>query len=128
MESHKKVLGIIFIVSAVLQALIMLVLSFFISTAFSFAISQSDSQDLKILELIMGIFEYLPAIVVIFLSLPTLVAGIGLVTGQKWAMIVSLIVGCLKLFSFPVGTSIGIYAIWVYAEDSKASKAAALGN
>jgi len=123
MESHKKVLGIIYIVSAVFQVLILFFLSLFLSTIFSYAMSQANPEDVRILALITDLMHYLPAFFIIFFSLPTFVAGIGLVARQPWALILALIMGCFKLFSFPIGTAIGIYAIWVYAEDSRISKA-----
>jgi hypothetical protein len=122
MESHKKVLGIIFIASAAFQVVVLSLLSVFLSTIFSYAISQANPEDTRILEIVLEFMRYLPFIVIIFFSLPTLIAGIGLVKKQKWALILALIIGCLKLFSFPIGTAIGVYAIWVYSEDNRLSK------
>ena len=122
MESHKKVLGILFVVFASFQLLVMLFLGMFLSTIFAFAISQAEPKDVPILQMVMNIVRYIPALVIIFLSLPALIAGIGLLAKQKWAMILALIIGCLNIFSFPVGTAIGIYTIWVYAEEHRQSK------
>jgi len=122
MESHKKVLGILFVVFASFQLLVMLFLGMFLSTIFAFAISQAEPKDVPILQMVMNIVRYIPALVIIFLSLPALIAGIGLLAKQKWAMILSLIVGCLNIFSFPVGTALGIFTIWVYAEEHRLSK------
>ena len=30
-----------------------------------------------------------------------------------------VVLGCFKLFSFPLGTALGVYTIWVYSEDHK---------
>jgi len=122
MESHKKVLGILFVIFASFQLLLMLFLGMFLSTIFTFAMSQAEPKDVPILELVMNIVRYIPAIVIIFLALPALVAGIGLLAKRKWAMILALIIGCLNIFSFPLGTALGIYTIWVYAEDHRQSK------
>jgi hypothetical protein len=59
---------------------------------------------------------------IILVALPSLIGGWGLLNRQSWAMTLVLIVGCLKLFSFPIGTAIGIYTIWVYAEDQRIQK------
>ena len=75
------------------------------------------------LEFVSLIFEYIPWIIIIF-SVPSLIAGIGLLNKASWAMTLALILGCLKLISFPIGTAIGVYAIWIYLEDQKAVKAA----
>ncbi len=123
MESHKKVLGILFIVVASLQIVIMSFLAMLFTTIFTFAMRKAEAPDAEVLELIMNVARYVPAFVIIFLSLPTMIAGIGLLAKQKWAMIFALIMGCLKLFSFPFGTALGIYTIWVYSEDQRLSKA-----
>jgi len=122
MESHKKVLGILFVIFGSFQLLLMLLLGMFLSTIFMFAMSQAEPKDVPILELVMNIVRYIPALVIIFLSLPALIAGIGLLAKQKWAMILALIMGCLNIFSFPIGTALGIYTIWVYAEEHRLSK------
>lgn len=122
MESHKKVLGILFIVLASFQLLLMVFLGLLFTTVFTFAMSQAEPKDAHILELVMNIVRYIPALVIIFMALPGLAAGIGLLSKQKWGMILALIIGCLNLFSFPFGTALGIYAIWVYSEDQRLLK------
>ena len=119
MDQHKKVLGIIYIATACLQIIVFSLLSAFFSTIFSFAMKEVSPEDAWILELIFNLAKILPWLVIIFISLPSLIAGIGLLYQQQWAMIMVLILGCLKLFSFPIGTAIGIYTIWVYVESGK---------
>jgi hypothetical protein len=53
----------------------------------------------------------------ITLSLPGLLAGYGLLTRKSWARILGIIVAILDLFNVPIGTAIGIYALWVLTED-----------
>jgi hypothetical protein len=122
MESHKKVLGILFVVLASFQLILMAFLGLFFTTIFTFAMSEAEPKDARVLELVMTVVRYIPAFVIIFLALPALVAGIGLLARQKWAMILALVIGCLNVFSFPIGTAIGIYTIWVYAEEQRRSK------
>ncbi len=125
MENHKRILGIIYIVSAFFQALIALFLNVLFATIFSFVIGQADPEDTAILELVGKVLEWLPAAIILFFAIPSLIAGIGLLNKASWAMVLALVLGCFKLFSFPIGTAIGVYTIWVYVEDNKASKAAA---
>jgi hypothetical protein len=40
---------------------------------------------------------------------------------KSWSLTLLLILGCFKLFSFPIGTAIGIYTIYVYSENHKIS-------
>ena len=51
------------------------------------------------------------------LSIPAIIAGVGLLKRQFWARILALIIACLDLFNFPIGTAIGIYALWTLLQD-----------
>jgi len=124
MESHKKILGIIYVVSALLQVLFLGLLGVFLSAILGFVKSEADPEAQRIIELVASILQYLPAILITFMSLPSLIAGIGLLNHQRWAMVLALILGCFKLFSFPIGTAVGVYTIWVYAEDQRLIKQA----
>lgn len=124
MENHKRILGIIYIISAALQVLLLVFLGLFLSAIFGFVKSEADPETQRILDLVSGLLQYLPAILITFMSLPSLIAGIGLLNRQSWAMVLALILGCFKLFSFPIGTAIGVYTIWVYAEDQRLTKQA----
>lgn len=46
------------------------------------------------------------------LAVPGLAAGYGLLTRKPWARVLALVVGILGLVNFPVGTAIGLYALW----------------
>jgi hypothetical protein len=122
MESHKKILGVIYIVSAMLQGLLMLAFSFIFTLILGFVLGDADPADAAVIGFILKVLDYIPAFIIIVLVLPSLIAGIGLLARQDWALTMAMIVGCLKLFSFPVGTAIGVYALWVYFEDRKISK------
>ena len=120
MDSHKKVLAILYIVSGILQALILLLVSFFIGTLFPFLASEAEPDEQWVLTFIGN---FIPAILwglIIFMALPSIIGGVSLLNGKKWALTLLLVLGCFKLFSFPVGTALGVYTIWVYAEDNKA--------
>jgi hypothetical protein len=119
LDGHKKVLGILYVVSAVLTITGMLLLNTILSLVFSFALDEADAGDRRVIEMILSIVQFLPYFIIIFISLPTLIAGIGLLTHQRWAPVFALIMGCLKIFSFPIGTAIGVYAIWIYSEHHK---------
>ena len=46
-------------------------------------------------------------------SLPGLIAGIGLLKFRPWARILGIVVAILNLINIPIGTVVGIYALWV---------------
>ena len=119
MENHKKILGILYVVSGSLTMLVIFGLSMLATTIMAFVAHEVDPHDAAVLELVARLIQVLPVIIVVFFSIPSIVAGIGLLYKQSWAMILALILGCFKLFSFPLGTALGVYTIWVYAEDTK---------
>lgn len=47
------------------------------------------------------------------LSIPGLISGFGLLARQGWARVLALVVAFLGLLNFPLGTLIGLYALWV---------------
>ena len=49
----------------------------------------------------------------IVLSLPGIIAGLGLLKFRPWARILAIIVGALHLLSFPLGTALGVYTLVV---------------
>ncbi len=53
------------------------------------------------------------ALLLIVLSIPGIVGGIGLLRRQGWARILILVLAAISLFNFPVGTALGIYSLWV---------------
>ncbi len=44
-----------------------------------------------------------------------IVVGWGLLDHRPWARMLAIVVGCLKLIDFPLGTALGIYTLWVLA-------------
>ncbi len=50
-------------------------------------------------------------------SLPGVVAGLGLLRYQSWARMLTLIISAVNLVNVPVGTLLGIYGIWVLMQD-----------
>jgi len=122
MNEHKRVLGIIYIATAALQILALLLVYMLFSTIFAFVKDEVPADEVWILELIFNILRFLPWLVVILISIPSIIAGFGLLNNKSWAMVLALILGCIKLFSFPIGTAIGVYAIWVYVESNKLEK------
>jgi uncharacterized membrane protein len=122
METKKRLLAILFIVYGVLQAIGMLVLSVFLSFLISFLLPEveGDGKEInEILEWIIPFVQFIVVAVIILFSIPSIIGGIALLNGKKWALTLLLILGCFKLFSFPFGTALGIFSIWVYSENNK---------
>jgi hypothetical protein len=107
MESHVKAVGIIHIAFSAL-GIIMAIIIFSVLNIVA-KIPDVDEEAIRILQII-GVV--LPWFFIVF-SLPGVVGGIGLLKFQGWARILVLILSFLDLLNFPIGTAVGIYAIWV---------------
>jgi hypothetical protein len=71
-------------------------------------------------ETALGVLTTIGVLVATFMTLvsvPGIIAGIGLLKFQYWARILALIVGCLELLNFPLGTALGVYTLWVLLND-----------
>jgi hypothetical protein len=62
---------------------------------------------------ILGVIGGFVFILLLVLSLPGLVIGIGLVQFRPWARVAGIILSALDLFNVPFGTALGIYGLWV---------------
>ena len=122
METHKRVLGILYIVSGSFQILLFLVVSAIIGMILPFIISEAEIQDQWVVMWLIPIIRIVGAFIIVVFSVPSIIGGIGVLYHKKWALTLVMVLGCFKLFSFPIGTALGIYAIWVFAEDHRLSK------
>jgi len=52
-------------------------------------------------------------VVLLIIGLPQILAGWGLLNYRPWARILTIVISVLHLFSFPLGTALGIYGLWV---------------
>ncbi len=121
LDSHKKILGILYLVSAGFTLLVLLFVRAILETVFGFALSDADPDEARVAEFVLTLLSFLPVLVIIVDVIPTAIAAVGLLTRATWAPLISLIVGCFHLLAFPVGTVIGIYSIWIYSEHQKLS-------
>ena len=113
MAQHVKILGVLHIVFGslgVLGAIIVLMIFGGISALVGFGDHSADSAAAAP---ILGMIGGLVFILVMALSLPALVIGIGLVQFRPWARIATIILSAFDLLSIPIGTALGIYGLWV---------------
>lgn len=119
MESHKRILAILYIVSGAMQIVVLLFVSAFISTIIPLIADQAEPDAQWVFTWLVPFIQIIAVVVICIVSIPSIIGGIGLINNKSWAMLLVLILGCFKLFSFPIGTAIGIYTIWVYTENNK---------
>ncbi len=119
METHKRILGILYIVSGAMHILGMLLLSALFSILWPFLFEHAHLDDQWILVYVIPFIRLIALGIVLLFAIPSIIAGIGLLYKKHWALTLTLVLGCFKLFSFPLGTALGVYTIWVYSEDHK---------
>lgn len=122
LDDHKKILGVLYVITGVLTIMAMLMLRAIFTTIYAFVFAEAEQEEQAAFQLAMAIVGYVQ-VLVLFIAIPTLIAGIALLTRQSWGVLMALIMAVFKLFSFPIGTAIGIYAIWIYSEDQKLNRA-----
>lgn len=67
-------------------------------------------------EIVLSIVANAIMVTFIVLSIPGIIAGIGLFKKKEWARILTLILSVLDLVNFPIGTAVGIYSIWALSQ------------
>jgi hypothetical protein len=117
-SSHKRTLGILFIVFSVLGLFGLYFYDIFVDFIFKVADSNGDPVPTEMTWIFDLIRSILWGVAVLFL-IPKIIIGVGLMNGRKWANIPSLIYGILGLMNFPVGTLVGVYSILIYTAKPK---------
>lgn len=67
-------------------------------------------------KMVLAIIGNVIAVFLVFVSIPGLIAGIGLYRRKEWARILTIVISVIDLFNFPLGTAIGIYSIWAMVQ------------
>ncbi|HEX2395394.1 MAG TPA: hypothetical protein VHI78_08610 [Bacteroidales bacterium] len=84
---------------------------------FIFSFAGSFVEDVDVAETVLHfIGTFLPTMF-IMVALLGLTGGIGLLSFQRWARILAMIVSAVGCLFFPIGTAIGIYSLWVLMQD-----------
>lgn len=65
---------------------------------------------------VLSIVANVLIIMFVVLSVPGIIAGMGLFKRKEWARILTLILSVLHLLSFPIGTAVGVYSIWALVQ------------
>ena len=113
MTTHVKVVGFLYIALSTLGILLALFMGLIFGTATGIVGATADAEGAAIALPIIGLTGTMLVIVLLITSLPGLIAGVGLLQGKPWARILAIVVAVLNLIHIPVGTIVGIYALWV---------------
>jgi len=113
-EQHVKILGVLNIVWGAMGALGGLVLLAIFGGVYGIAgVAIGHNPGAQIALPIIAIIGSVIALFLLILSVPSIIAGIGLLYFKPWARIFALVISVLHLFNIPIGTALGIYGLWV---------------
>jgi hypothetical protein len=108
MDTHVKVLGVLYLVLSALSLLAAAFLLLAIGGAAGIVGVTADPEDAAIAIPVLGIAGTALGTILLILAVPGLLAGWGLLNFKPWARILSLVLSALNLFNIPVGTALGI--------------------
>lgn len=114
MEQHIKIVAILYIILGVLGLLA--AIGVFVLGAGAGLVSGDPDAAIA-----GGTCGMIIAAIIGILSIPSLIAGLGLRNRKEWARILTIVLSAINLLNIPLGTAIGAYALWVLLnEQSKA--------
>ncbi|MBL7973122.1 MAG: hypothetical protein JNL03_16505 [Prolixibacteraceae bacterium] len=105
MEKHINIVAALQIGLSIFNLLIALLIFTVLKLVGGFV---DDANGATVLSIIADVL----AIVFIIVSIPGILAGLGLYKRKEWARVLTLILSVIEIFNFPFGTAIGIYSIW----------------
>ncbi len=106
MQQHVRILGWLFIVYSGLLDVIGVAIGLIVAGGGALS---GDRQAMMVTGAV-GVFI---VCLLLVLSIPGFIAGYGLLKFHSWARILAIILAVLNILSFPFGTALAIYALWV---------------
>jgi hypothetical protein len=113
MQTHVKVLAVLFIVFSALGVLTAIALFFVFGMSAGIVGAAADAGDAAVAIPVIGFFGTGIVIFLLMVSLPGLIAGFGLLNLKPWARILAIVLCAINLIQFPFGTALGAYGLWV---------------
>lgn len=113
METHVKVLGVLHIVLGGLGVLAGLGLLALFGGIAGVVDATASSQDAQVAIPILNIIAWALFGFLFIISIPGIIAGMGLLQFQNWARILTIVLSALDLLNVPIGTALGVYGLWV---------------
>ncbi len=119
METHVKVLGALQIALGSLSLLAAIVLTVVFAGGLS-AMGFSGDPDARTALPFVGLIGTAIVSLLVVMSLPGIITGIGLVRLRPWARVLGIVLSVLSLLAVPFGTLVGIYGLWVlFSKDTE---------
>ena len=115
MENHVKILAVIRIICGSLGALaaIICLLVFGGIAGLVGTVGVHEDPEAWIAVPILTAVGGFIFLFIALISIPSLVAGIGLLKHRNWARLLTIVISAIDLVNVPIGTAIGVYGLWV---------------
>ena len=113
MTTHVKVVAVLYIAFSAIGLIAATFLGLALGVAGGVVGAHADAHDAAIALPIIGLAGSALIVFILALSLPGLITGIGLLKMKPWARIAGMVLAVLHLINIPLGTALGIYALWV---------------
>lgn len=108
MSDHLRSLGIVYTIVGVLNLILAGVLFAAMGAEATFSEDARSALDTMTSDLRLVV-----ASVSLLSGVLTLIGGVGLLKRKSWASGLVWVLACMSLLSFPIGTALGAYALWV---------------
>ncbi len=105
-DRHKYILGIIYLVLSGLHLLFVFIATIFISEI----VAMTEPESFQVFNMV----KYVVVTLTIVLTLPGIVAGIGLLYKKDWALLIAFIISIIALPLFPLWTILSVYTIVIF--------------
>ena len=109
-QQHFAILGWLLIVEHIV---LLLVAAFVFALLMGIGMVSGDREAMAVLSIVATATAALLAL----LSVPGIVAGVGVLKTKSWGRVLAMAVSILGLVNVPVGTLVGVYALWVLLLD-----------
>jgi len=112
METHVKVVAILYLVFSILGVVLALCFLLFFGGIATLIGTHVHDPGARVAMPILGMVGAFLFVLLLLVSVPGILAGWGLLEYKEWARILAIVLSVLQLFSFPFGTALGVYALW----------------
>ena len=113
MQTHVKVLAVLFIVFSALGVLCAIALLAVFGASAGIVGATAEPNEAALAIPIIGLAGMGLVIFLLIVSLPGLIAGFGLLNLKPWARILAIVLCAINLVNIPIGTIFGAYGLWV---------------
>lgn len=116
MEQHVRAVAILNIVLGALGVVLALVVLLLFG-GLAGVVGSDPGEDADIGAMILGLVGGIGFLILAVFSVPSIIAGYGLLNFRPWAPTLTIVMSVLNLMHVPLGTAVGIYGLWVLLND-----------